>query len=125
MSTAGGLVSLITGKSSGSLSAQAAISNVDTKQSAVVVPANAARRIRILRFMMRLHVFLRRSFTRELQRKVPTGRYAAGEIRQRGKRILINCQKIGGRGPPIEGGAKSYFGVDARGDKARGKATPC
>lgn len=61
---AGGLVSRMTGKSSGSFAAQAATRSVEAKQSTAVVPASAARMLPDWWSMSRLHIFLRRSFGR-------------------------------------------------------------
>ena len=91
---AGGLVSRMTGKSSGSFAAQAATSSVEAKQSAAVVPASAARMLPDWWSMSRLHIscggasvdsapphLLWGSIARELQTKGLRGREATGEIR--------------------------------------------
>ena len=91
---AGGLVSRMTGKSSGSFAAQAATRRVEAKQSAAVVPASAARMLPDWWSMSRLHIscggasvnsapphLLWGSIARELQTKGLRGREAAGEIR--------------------------------------------
>jgi hypothetical protein len=91
---AGGLVSRMTGKSSGSFAAQAATSSVEAKQSAAVVPASAARMLPDWWSMSRLHIscggasvdsapphLLWGSIARELQTKALRGQEGGGEIR--------------------------------------------
>jgi len=95
---AGGLVSRMTGKSSGSFAAQAATRSVEAKQSTAVVPASAARMLPDWWSMSRLHIFcggasvdrapphlLWGSIARELQTKGLRGLEAGGEIRERSK----------------------------------------